>query len=240
MASDETTNDNEPSKSSLSELLTEVDYDTTQEGWPYLTANFKYWAVSPFLTEVELACVSLGFDPGPLKVSGIDDLKSEPEMLIELSDRVRLTLRAVKAGDLNRQIRPADGVHWLEAIGQEVHPQFKNYVSKAPQIENAEFRPKSAEEIQGIIEIAHSLEKTRDAQAMVGTKSGITKKYHSIQKIALVGAIRGYGWNPKDKRSSVFREIADDAASLGIDIDQDTVRPHLRDAANDHLPNPEK
>lgn len=232
-------NDNEelPYESDFSsEFLVRRPYDREQEGWPYIPPNFKYWAAAPFLTDLELACVSLGFDPGPLKVSNKDELYFEPEMLAEILDRLGLIQKAISIGDIRRKIRPNIGSNWLEFIGQEVHPQFRESIEKSARIENAEYHFCNDEEISKIVGIAGSLQKSGVGRTATENKTAIKKKYQSLQKIAVASVIKGYGADLSKKRCEEFGEISNDARALGMTIHTDTVRSLIREAENDQLP----
>ncbi len=60
-------------------------------------------------------------------------------------------------------------------------------------------------------------------------KSLHPKERNSLLKIAYIGARTGYGWVP-GKRSSKIAEIAKDGVSLGVPIDEETVRKFLEQA----------
>lgn len=57
-----------------------------------------------------------------------------------------------------------------------------------------------------------------------------TKERDTLLKIILGMAIKGYAYDPNAKRSSAAKEISDDLLSLGMSIDDDTVRNHLNRA----------
>ena len=57
-----------------------------------------------------------------------------------------------------------------------------------------------------------------------------TRERETYLKIILGMAIEGYGYNPTEGRSHTPREIADDLATLGISVCDDTVRQKLKDA----------
>lgn len=63
-----------------------------------------------------------------------------------------------------------------------------------------------------------------------------TTERNSLLKIVIGMAIGGYGYDPKAAKSPVPKQIMDDLASLGVSIDNDTVRNHLREAARTILP----
>ena len=57
------------------------------------------------------------------------------------------------------------------------------------------------------------------------------KANESLMKMVLAMAIKGYCFNPDDKKSKTPAEIVADVQELGISIDADTVRKWLKEAA---------
>jgi hypothetical protein len=56
------------------------------------------------------------------------------------------------------------------------------------------------------------------------------KSRQSLLKLVLGMALDGYGYDPKDKRSPIPKELADALSGKGISIDEDTVRKWLKEA----------
>lgn len=52
----------------------------------------------------------------------------------------------------------------------------------------------------------------------------------SLLKLVYVMAIKGYSYNPDDSKSSVPREIEEDAASLDISITDETISKWLKES----------
>lgn len=61
------------------------------------------------------------------------------------------------------------------------------------------------------------------------------KAVRSLLILVATMAIKGYKYNPKEKKSTIPREITDDAESLGLSIDEKTVRKWLREAVTTHI-----
>lgn len=57
------------------------------------------------------------------------------------------------------------------------------------------------------------------------------KAIDSLLKMVITMATTGYRYDPKDKKSGTTGEIVNDAESLGINIDADTVRKWLKESA---------
>jgi hypothetical protein len=66
------------------------------------------------------------------------------------------------------------------------------------------------------------------------------KERHSLLKLAIGMAIRGYKFNPHAQRNEATAEIAKDLQELGIPLDADTVRGYLQEATTLLLKSPTK
>lgn len=62
------------------------------------------------------------------------------------------------------------------------------------------------------------------------------RERETMLKILIGMAMKGYSHNPAAAKSSATKEIADDLASLGINVSDDTVRKYLKQAAETVLP----
>lgn len=62
------------------------------------------------------------------------------------------------------------------------------------------------------------------------------REHDTLLKLVIGMAIKGYRYDPAALKSTVLKEIVTDLADLGISIDTDTVRKHLKKAANTVLP----
>lgn len=62
------------------------------------------------------------------------------------------------------------------------------------------------------------------------------KERSSLHRMLVAMAIEGYVFDPKASRSETPGEIAKDVRRLGMDIDADTVRAHLKAAVSGELP----
>ncbi len=58
-----------------------------------------------------------------------------------------------------------------------------------------------------------------------------TKEKETLLKMAIGMAIKGYGYNPSAKRNNTTTEIKQDLESLGIQLDEDTIRKWLKEAS---------
>ncbi|MGH1397652.1 MAG: hypothetical protein ACRBCT_00360 [Alphaproteobacteria bacterium] len=71
------------------------------------------------------------------------------------------------------------------------------------------------------------------------SKSADTIKRNTLLKMIIGMAIGGYGYDPTKNRNTTAREIQSDLALQGINLDEDTIRNWLKEAAS-FLPNDSK
>ena len=62
------------------------------------------------------------------------------------------------------------------------------------------------------------------------------REQDTLLKLVIGMAVKGYSHNPAAAKSSAPKDIADDLASLGISVSDDTVRKYLKEAAEFVLP----
>ncbi len=77
------------------------------------------------------------------------------------------------------------------------------------------------------------LQSNADGSSVVANDALNPKSRMSLLKLVLGMAIDGYGYDPKESKSPLAKELVDRLAALGIAIDEDTVRRWLREAAQE-------
>ena len=203
----------------------------------YRPARLEYWSKMPFWTPVEAACVTLDLSPDPLIQADLDDLQSDPVIFQKLSDRARLAHKAVEVGHVDDGRMPVDWLRWLDTLSEPYPKALVGLVASAPRYEGGKLVFASGKRVEGILKniqtIAPKGADTSDGENM----SSITKQIDSLQKIVIAASIGGYGYDHNAKRSKTAKDIADDATRAGISIHMDTVRHHVRESAEKHLPN---
>ena len=58
-----------------------------------------------------------------------------------------------------------------------------------------------------------------------------TKERDSVLKLLIAMAVGGYGYDPRQSRTPVTKDIQDDIQALGLSMDGDTVRKYLKKGA---------
>lgn len=138
------------------------------------------------------------------------------------SNSIDLIMRSIKSGNLKawisrREIRlnPYDAIGW--AIEKE-HPLPKEYRK------------------------AYEIFKEKESKKLKKKKEGdlSSKEKDSLLKLVIGMAVEGYKYDPKQSRNGSITDIASDLESLGISLDQDTVRKWLKEASQLLPQNPRK
>ena len=113
--------------------------------------------------------------------------------------------------------------------------------------QKAEYEEEAAKAMRGAAEVLTTIESLRDeVTELAGERKALLarlkavesagkplnpKERDSVLKLIIGMAVAGYSYDPKAQRSPITKEITDDIASIGLTIDQDTVRRWLQEAA---------
>jgi hypothetical protein len=96
--------------------------------------------------------------------------------------------------------------------------------------ERLEDEKKSKEDWQEFRDSGYSFKRKppdkKKLPAILNPKERIT-----FLKLIIGMAVKGYSYNPEATKSTSVKDIADDLHALGLDIDEDTVRKWLKEAA---------
>jgi len=212
-----------------------LDFQRSYNGSVYTEADQDYWAKTAFWTDHEATCVTLGFEPGPLEIASLDELQSEPGNFDQLTKRAKLVYRARRAGQLSQCLSPKDAIEWLVSINEECAEPLSELVCALPIYGDGPIWNIGPEDMGAALRSIDQLsKKTENECAPVSNATSQTKELSSLRKIALVGAVKGYGYAPTSRRSPVFGEMARDASLIGVELHVDTVRKHVRRAVDEY------
>jgi hypothetical protein len=213
------------------------DSDLPKVYSPYLPADLEHWSKTSYWEPIEAACLSLGYGPILIQNASEEQLHCEPDTLEQIRKRFQLTTRAATSEALRAQAAPHDWLTWFSEMGISVAEGLADWVEKVPNFGNLGFIPirnDQAETIMnGIASIKHTIS---SAPYETRNPSSSTKEIQSLEKMVIAMAIAGYAYDPLGRRSSVPKEIADDAAKNGIQLGEDTARKYINRAAENHLP----
>jgi hypothetical protein len=210
------------------------------EGSVYQDADLRHWAKMPCWSHLELTCVTLGFEPDPILTSTADQLKTDLARLDLITKRSQLAYRAVEIGDLPRCITPKRAIEWLESIGESSPEDLKEAVISLPIYAKGPLEQLSGTDLNTVVEAITELTDIVKAKDGSSVPSGAqTKEIASLHKIVLTMAVKGYGYDPKVRRTAVYGEIAGDSDKMGLNLRVDTVRKHVRLATDNYWNQPD-
>ncbi len=211
-----------------------------EEGSVYQDADLRHWAKMPCWNYLELICVTLGFEPGPILTSSPDELKGDDVKLELITKRSRLAYRAVEIGDLPECTTPKRAIEWLESIGESFPEDLKEIVCGLPVYAEGPLEQLSGTDINTVVAAITELTDIVKAKDGSSVPSGAqSKEIASLQKIVLTMAVKGYGYDPKVRRTAVYGEIAGDSDKIGLNLHVDTVRKHVRLATDNYWNQPD-
>lgn len=181
-------------------------------GWghPDHSADFDYWTKMPKFDLGELTCLSVGISPAEYSWDRLFKMSTSKEReqfwpaLEFLLKRYEQLYRKFGLHGRNGSVRPREFIDWAAQFEFEVHPGFWEPLKK----------------------FHHS--KLTPGLAVGPTIKLDKREIDSIAQLFTAMAIEQFGYNPKQARSPITKEIAELAASMGMSISDDTVLKYLR------------
>jgi hypothetical protein len=178
-------------------------------GHPDHVADFPYWAKMPGFDVGELTCLSVGISPADFPSSTLSDLSrgnKRHELSVEIEflvKRFELFLRIFNPHMRNVSIAPKTFIAWVDRFEEDVHPAFIGQLRK------------------------FHLDRETPANTPVVAKVD-KREIDTIAQLFTAMAIDYLGYKPRQSRSPIPKEIAGLAASMGMQVTDDTVRKYLR------------
>jgi hypothetical protein len=200
---------------------------------PSSKVNIGLWgkmATWDSLEEGSLLCQNI--DPEDCKwKDGIEPFIKYCPRARKVSENRRLISRAIEAGDLLAREKPPTFIAWAKQKNIDYPPELgeeiKRYEGDIVDSKSI-YKEKCAEvtRLEGeLVSCKEDLEQIKSKE-----KPFNTKERESMLKIIIGTAVRGYGYQPKELKSPIPKQITDDLVSQGISLDVDTVRKYLREA----------
>ena len=220
---------------------------------PNAKADFSHWAKYAYWEIYEAVALVLWRDP---KVVTWESLRSYAKVspFVGTYDRlVDLAFRAVASGQLAKHVGPGAFIAWAKrydiAVPAELEAAVANYghfvgdwktlydtaklrldEALAREIEVTKAAFALNQEMETLKERVASLRPLAPASARP-EKPADPREIESLQTMLIALSMRGYGYDPREKRSDKIADIVADVESLGLSLDRDTVRRHLKAAA---------
>lgn len=220
---------------------------------PHAMADFDHWAKFTYWKVDEGIALLLGRSPSALVWDKVQAYSNVSPLIANFARIRELATRAVHWKELFEGNYPGSFLAWAKRKNLLVPPELEERVSsyghfigdwKSLYDQLKEQTDKSSREAQKRYDELLSTAKARMEQ-LQGQIAGIqaqlnagprdkpigTRETESLRKLVIGLAIRGHGYDPTASRSTIIREIAADLVELGIPLDEDTIRKHLKASA---------
>jgi hypothetical protein len=242
------------------ELQAKRELDDQQQFFnlPDAKADFRHWSKAAHWTLDEAVALSFGRAPEVVKWDSVKDLVKDSPFAAKYG-RVRdLALRAKAWKQLYDPVLPGIFLAWARRMEIEVPPElvvqveargiviadWKDMFDKlktqsaddgavmltflgAKQLEIAELTQERDRLRERVAELEQAAQEAR-----VKGKPLLTKERESLLKLIIGMAVKVYRYDPAVARNEATAKISRDLESLGIPLDDDTVRKWLREGGN--------
>jgi hypothetical protein len=226
--------------------------------------DYGHWCNCAFWTLDEAVSLSFGKEPSVVRKARMEPFKKQTRFGRDYFKRWDLVTRAKEWGQLFDPVAPGIFIPWAknrdidlpeplltraslagirqkdwqnmyeDAIGdrdefkKEIHKKYCENLSKRKDALEQCRSDKSALAEQ-LKKISTELEETKVAPLGM-------RERDSLRAMALVAAMSAYGFHP-GKKNTASKAISSDLYRLGLSLSEDTVRTHLKSAAEDLPPN---
>jgi hypothetical protein len=217
---------------------------------PHAKADFEHYCKAATWTLDECVALSLGREPLKVNWSNVESLVSVSEFARLYERRRDLLRRAKLAGQLFDPVYPTIFLAWAKEKKIELPPElvstavdhgisFKRWKELYEDLEAA-YEQKVRMLTERLTAAQHELAEHQKASKVAPEKSEErtlkTRERESLQLIAFLGAVQGYGYDP-DSRTDAAARIENDTDALSLRLSDDTVRNHLKRALDFIPPN---
>ena len=177
-------------------------------GHPDYLADVDYWSKMTHFSIAELACLSVGVDPrhfdsfelGPSRKPGTAELLPTQDFLRKRLEQLR---RQFDPYSHKFNVAPQEFLTWVDKVSFEVEPEFLSLLRRYSQPE-----PKPA--------------------PPVAPPKPDKREVNSIAQLFTAMVMEYYAYRPGSRLSTATRDVTDLAASMGMEISEDTVRKYLK------------
>lgn len=194
----------------------------------YTPPDCGYWARCDFWTPKELAALSLGYDPNVIEYYAAKHRDPLDNVQIRYSRVCELAFRSVQADNLPSRISPEVGLEWLQHKRLTVSDDLLQCVDEYLSLE----KPNETEDSTCHDSTSRNSAKAYTSDYCAANDNQLANPKSQKSKNILIAtlAIQGYGYDPRKKRTNIIAEIVDDIIDLGLNMTDDTVRAHLKEA----------
>ncbi|WP_206991045.1 hypothetical protein [Hyphomonas sp. KY3] len=202
-------------------------------GPPYIPANLERWAKLPCWSTVEAACVTRGYEPGPLQQTTREEVERRPEVLDQIEYRIELFTRAVQVGEFGELITPLEALNFLECRDEKYPGKLREVAERIrPLGQSVPLRSGDMRQMWATLgDVASQANKTEQESS----NSGQTKIINSLQRMLLAIVVSKMDFNPDRPQNPTAKLIGKAMYDLGMKpLHEDSIRRHLNDAAAEH------
>jgi hypothetical protein len=204
--------------------------DVEQFHSPDFRADFEKWGGQNFWNCDEAAALTFGKDPDVITREHVEEDTVGPSYFIPYYAAVRERILARQAsGELPELMRPALYVEWARRQGIDFPDDLKEVVQQLErdrETERLDIRTLRQEKAELEKEVERLRRETSPDEDRLHPK-----ERQSLLKLVLGLAMGTYSYDPRRARSGVPKELVSDLQTLGISLDEDTIRKWLRAAA---------
>ncbi len=193
------------------------------------------WAKMAYWTPEEAACVTVGYEPESVWPLTLEEVSANEKEIEAVDCRFVYICREIDIGRLDSKLQPKDVFRWLDAIDEDYPPELYEVASK--------IRPYGR-----MVDVDPDI--GRDAGTGAPNSSGepilpysssaLTRKNATLRKMILAMAMDCYGYDREAKRSTIVSDIESALHRAGLELSDDTIRTHLKAAADAYWINTEK
>ena len=185
---------------------------------PFANAEYDHWVRQPAWSMEEATALLLGKDPDVIDLLALRNFNGAIGFAAKFNRLLYKLQEAKERGELSENVPPMALIAWARAhqieVPSELTASIEAHIAGMPK--------QHPQETQG----------EPDGRAVTpNERTAWAKEKESLLKMVIAMAIRGYGYDPRALKSDVPGEIVNDLAELGISLDGDTVRKHLRAGA---------
>jgi hypothetical protein len=197
-------------------------------------ADYQYWGKHASWSIEEGITLLLGKDPRKVKWEAVKQHVDHSPFAKKFEEIYNLAARYASCGQLPTAPMPGVFLAWSKRMGYEAAPQLVqqveilgNQILDWPTLyeKATEIIAQHNQKIAELEKLIHEQENQLEEKELKETER------QSLYKLISIMACDGYGYKPKECKSSIPNEIANAATEIiGENIDADTVRKWLRKA----------
>jgi len=200
---------------------------------PDAEADFRHWFQIAYWKIDEAVALSLGRDPEKVNPTKLGRFKvDESPLLREFARRHEVFSRASIAYQLRNSNSPGDVLEWADSIGLIVDARLLEAAERwcqPPTPWKAQYEAAATRNAELEAELAEA--RSVSGKDKNRPQSALTRERNTLLKLVMGLAISSYSHDARAPRTTTASAIRRDLDSIGMPIDEDTIRKLLTEAA---------